>query len=170
MAQVSVPWPLARRTDERDEFAAALDQDGTNVVVLYGPAGVGKSRLADAFLDVAETSGRLTARVTGSRAAALMPLGALAPVLPHDLDSTATARELFERTRTEFVSLGGDGRLVLLVDDAHLLDTSSSVLLTQLIDAGAVFVVATIRRRHRGRPRRRGWWRRRTRRRHRSAA
>ena len=159
MAQVSVPWPLARRTDERDGFAAALDQDGTNVVVLYGPAGVGKSRLADAFLDAAETSGRLTARVTGSRAAALMPLGALAPVLPHDLDSSATARELFERTRTEFVSLGGDGRLVLLVDDAHLLDTSSSVLLTQLIDAGAVFVVATIRDGEAVPDAVAGWWR-----------
>jgi len=145
VAQLSNPWPLARRGAEQDAFAAALDQDGTNVVVLYGPAGVGKSRLADSFLDAAEDQGRLTARVTGSAAAALMPLGALAPVLPPDLDATATARELFERTRSQLQSLGGDGRLVLLVDDAHLLDTSSAVLLTQLIDAGAVFVVATIR-------------------------
>ncbi|HWJ96621.1 MAG TPA: AAA family ATPase, partial [Acidimicrobiales bacterium] len=145
MAQLSNPWPLARRAAEQDAFIAALDQDGTNVVVLYGTAGVGKSRLADAFLDAAEEHGRLTARVTGSTAAALMPLGALAPVLPHDLDATATARDLFERTRSQLQSLGGDGRLVLMVDDAHLLDTSSAVLLTQLIDAGAVFVVATIR-------------------------
>lgn len=145
MAQLSNQWPLARRTGEQDAFTAALGQDGTNVVVLYGPAGVGKSRLADSFVDAAEGQGRLTARVTGSAAAALMPLGALAPVLPYDLDATATARDLFERTRSQLQSLGGDGRLVLMVDDAHLLDTSSAVLLTQLIDAGAVFVVATIR-------------------------
>jgi ATP/maltotriose-dependent transcriptional regulator MalT len=159
VAQLTNTWPLARRTAEQDAFTAALDRDGTNVVVLYGPAGVGKSRLADAFLDAAEQRGRLTARVTASAAAALMPLGALAPVLPHDLDATATARDLFERTRSQLQSLGGDDRLVLLVDDAHLLDTSSAVLLTQLIDAGAVFVVATIREGEVLPDAVAGWWR-----------
>lgn len=145
MAQLSNAWPLARRDGELRSFLDALDDAGTNLVVLYGPAGVGKTRLADAFLDAAEDHGRLTARVTGSAAAALMPLGALAPVLPHDVDATASARDLFERARSELDALGGGARLVLLVDDAHLLDTSSAVLLTQLVDAGAVFVVATIR-------------------------
>ncbi|WP_426571582.1 LuxR C-terminal-related transcriptional regulator [Aquihabitans sp. McL0605] len=159
MAQASNPWPLARRAPELDAFTTALIDPGTNVVVLYGPAGVGKSRLADACLDAAEAQGRLTARVMASKAAALMPLGALAPVLPHDLSSTATARELFERTRAEFTAMGGDGRLVLLVDDAHLLDTSSAVLLTQLIEAGAVFVVATIRDGEAVPDAVAGWWR-----------
>ena len=145
MAHQSNPWPLARRESELRAFVGALDGPDHNLIVLYGPAGVGKSRLADAFLADAEARGRLTARVTGSAAAALMPLGALAPVLPHDVDATASARDLFERTRSELQSLGGKARLVLLVDDAHLLDTSSAVLLTQLVDAGAVFVVATIR-------------------------
>ncbi len=159
MAQLSNPWPLARRRSELEGFVAALDGASTNVVVVYGPAGVGKSRLADAFLAAAEEQGRLTARVTGSTAAALMPLGALAPVLPHDLDATASARDLFERTRSELQSLGGEGRLVLLVDDAHVLDTSSAVLLTQLIDAGAVFVVATIRDGEAVPDAVAGWWR-----------
>ncbi|WP_421118717.1 LuxR C-terminal-related transcriptional regulator [Aquihabitans daechungensis] len=150
---------MARRGPELDGFAASLGESGTNVVVLYGPAGVGKSRLADAFLTAAEEQGRLTARVTGSTAAALMPLGALAPILPHDLDATSSARELFERTRSGLQSLGGEGRLVLLVDDAHLLDTSSAVLLTQLIDAGAVFVVATIRDGEAVPDAVAGWWR-----------
>jgi ATP/maltotriose-dependent transcriptional regulator MalT len=157
--QLTNPWPLARREGEIEAFAAALAQDGTNLVVLYGPAGVGKSRLADAMVAAAEQHGRLTARVTGSAAAALMPLGALAPVLPHDLDATASARDLFEQTRSGLQSLGGDERLVLLVDDAHLLDTSSAVLLTQLIDAGAVFVVATIREGEVVPDAVAGWWR-----------
>jgi ATP/maltotriose-dependent transcriptional regulator MalT len=158
VGQLTNPWPLARRHQEIEAFDQALVDDGTNVVVLYGPAGVGKSRLADAFLAAAERHGRLTARVTASSAAALLPLAALAPILPHDVD-TAAARDLFERTRSQLQSLGGEGRLVLLVDDAHLLDTSSAVLLTQLIDAGAVFVVATIRQ---GEPLPdavAGWWR-----------
>lgn len=150
---------MARRQAELDAFAAALDQDGTNLVVLYGPAGVGKSRLAEAMVDAAEQRGRLTARVTGGAAAALMPLGALAPILPHDLEAAPSARDLFERTRAELHALGGDERLVLLVDDAHLLDTSSAVLLTQLVDAGAVFVVATIRDGEALPDAVAGWWR-----------
>ncbi|CAN5547907.1 LuxR family transcriptional regulator [soil metagenome] len=145
MEKLSDAWPLARRQPELDGFARALDDPAKTAVVLYGPAGVGKSRLADTFLARAATTGRLTARVMASQAAALLPLGALAPVLPHDLGSSATPTELFERTRTEFLSMGGGERLVLMVDDAHLLDTSSAVLLTQLLAAGAVFVVATIR-------------------------
>ncbi|QXC60752.1 LuxR C-terminal-related transcriptional regulator [Aquihabitans sp. G128] len=138
-------WPLARRQPELDAFSRALDDPDRTAVVLYGPAGVGKSRLADACLARAEAAGRLTARVMASQAAALLPLGALAPVLPHVLTPSASPSELFDQTRTEFLAMGGGGRLVLLVDDAHLLDTSSAVLLTQLLAARAVFVVATIR-------------------------
>ena len=133
------------REAQIDAFHEALTEPGRNLVVLQGPAGVGKTRLADAFLDAAEADGRLTARVLGSRAAAVLPLGALGPVLPHVINASTTPRELFDRTREEFTELGGGERLVLLVDDAHLLDTSSAVLLTQLIEVGAVFVVATIR-------------------------
>jgi ATP/maltotriose-dependent transcriptional regulator MalT len=45
------------------------------------------------------------------------------------------------------------------VDDAHLLAGSSAVLLTQLIDAGAVFVVATIRAGEPAPDAIAGWWR-----------
>ncbi|MEO6629532.1 MAG: hypothetical protein ABIP03_13320, partial [Aquihabitans sp.] len=38
-----------------------------------------------------------------------------------------------------------DGQLVLMVDDAHLLDNSSATLLSQLLDAEVVFLIATIR-------------------------
>jgi hypothetical protein len=38
---------------------------------------------------------------------------------------------------------GGARRLVLLVDDAHLLDDVSATLVYQLVRAHAVFVIAT---------------------------
>ena len=159
MAEVSDPWPLAHREPEPAAVATALADPNRTVVVLYGPAGVGKSRLADACLTLAEADGHLTARVLASEAAALLPLGALAPVLPHDLGSSASPRALFERTRTELAALGGGSRPVLMVDDAHLLDTSSAVLLTQLIEVDAVFVVATIRDGEQLPDAVAGWWR-----------
>lgn len=159
MAPLTRQWPLAHRDAELEAFTEALAEPGRNLLVLYGPAGVGKSRLADACLDLAEDRGYLTARVLASKAAALLPLGALAPILPHDLVDTASPRVLFERTRDELHSLGGGERLVLLVDDAHLLDASSAVLLSQLIEAGAVFVVATIREGEPASDAVAGWWR-----------
>ncbi|HMJ74842.1 MAG TPA: AAA family ATPase, partial [Iamia sp.] len=157
--QVSEPWPLTRREPELLTFTAALADPDRHCLVLYGPAGVGKSRLAAACLAQAEAGGHLTARVMASQAAALLPLGALAPILPHDIGAQASPAEVFERTRAGLAALGGDRRLVLMVDDAHLLDTSSAVLLTQLLGAGVVFVLATIREGEALPDAVAGWWR-----------
>jgi DNA-binding CsgD family transcriptional regulator/type II secretory pathway predicted ATPase ExeA len=159
MGEAGEPWPLAHRQGEIEAFTAALGDPERALVVLYGTAGVGKTRLADACLAAAEADGHLTARVLASEAAAKLPLGALAPILPRDLATTASPRELFERTRDELAELGGHKRPVLMVDDAHLLDTSSAVLLTQLVEAGAVFAVATIREGEALPDAVAGWWR-----------
>jgi DNA-binding CsgD family transcriptional regulator len=75
-----------------------------------------------------------------------MPLGALAAVLPADLGDSTSPRDLLERTLAELDELRtSEGRLVLMVDDAHLLDNSSASLLGQILDAEAVFLIATIR-------------------------
>ena len=51
-------------------------------VVLAGPAGVGKSRLAIEFLDVIERAGTHTVRVRATRATRTIPFGAFARWLP----------------------------------------------------------------------------------------
>ena len=65
---------------------------------------------------------------------------------------------LFEAARRAMVALG-TSRPVILVDDAHNLDLSSAVLLTQLISAGVVMVVATIRDGEALPDAVAGWWR-----------
>lgn len=144
---VGVPgggWPLAGRSIELEAFAQALDRSTCGAIVLYGQPGVGKTTLGEAFLDRAKDEGHPTGRVMASAAAATMPLGAMATVLPADADSSSAPGALFESTRRAMVS-AGTSRPVLLVDDAHNLDLSSAVLLTQLIAAEVVTVVATIR-------------------------
>lgn len=137
-------WPLIGRAIELEAFERALSRPTCAAVVLYGEAGVGKSRLADTFLASADEMGHPTARVLASAAAATMPLGAMAPVLPADVDASSAPGALFESARRAMATLG-TSRPVILVDDAHNLDVSSAVLLTQLIAAGVVMVVATIR-------------------------
>ncbi|MCX5233336.1 LuxR C-terminal-related transcriptional regulator [Streptomyces sp. NBC_00233] len=43
------------------------------------------------------------------------------------------------------LSKPGEHRMVVLVDDVHLLDATSAVLLRQLLDAGVIFLIGTVR-------------------------
>lgn len=119
-------------------------------VMIAGPAGVGKTRLALEGLRLAEAAGMATARVTATRAAASLPLGALAPLLPAThhgqtgggVDDRA---DLLRRSAAALIERAEGKRLALLVDDAHLLDDASATLVHQLAGGTATFVIATLR-------------------------
>ena len=138
-------WPLVGRAGELADFRKALADRSRGGVLIFGPAGVGKTRLAEEFLAVAEGAGRDTGRATASATAAQVPLGALAHLLPAGVGSDrCDAVALFDGVVQTFRPPGG-APLVLLVDDLHVLDRTSLMLLTQLMDAGAVFLVGTVR-------------------------
>jgi len=113
-----------------------------NCIVLRGPAGVGKSRLADECLAAAEAAGARVGRATAAAAISDLPLAALAHLLPPASPDDADPRVLLERARQH---LGGDGRFVLLIDDVPALDPASAVLIAQLVSADALFLIATAR-------------------------
>jgi len=137
-------WPLTGRQAEVERLDALLAAKGRAGVVLAGPPGVGKTRLANECLDVAVTRGYATARAVASRAAAGIPLGALATLLP-EVRSAGGPADLLRWARAEIAKLGGGRRLALLVDDVHLLDDTSAALVGQVALAGDAFVVATLR-------------------------
>ncbi len=117
-------------------------------MLVCGPAGVGKTRLADECTAAAEAAGRVTIRAKGSATASAVPLGALAHLLPtgvadgrRQLDPPAGWASAVEAFR----SRGNDERPVLLVDDLHFLDAASAILLAQLVEANAVFLIGTVR-------------------------
>jgi DNA-binding CsgD family transcriptional regulator len=119
-------------------------------VVLQGPAGVGKTRLAEEALRLAERAGRRVGRAVGHPATASIPLGALAHLLPETLvrdlgvgDDERTA--LFHVARAELRRLAGDDRLVLLVDDLDLLDDTSVAVLVPLVVSRSLFLLGTVR-------------------------
>ncbi|MFI8294187.1 LuxR C-terminal-related transcriptional regulator [Streptomyces sp. NPDC085614] len=112
--------------------------------VIFGVAGVGKSRLAEEWLDRAVGAGFKGARATASAAAAAVPLGAIAHLLPTGVDLSDPVRGF----ATVVEVLGGAARRerwAVLVDDLHLLDATSAVLLRQLMDAGVVRLIGTVR-------------------------
>lgn len=116
-------------------------------VLLAGPPGVGKSRLAAECTRAAEARGHRSIRIRATRAASGVPFGAFAPVLPV-LDDMAGAgpqpnhlRQAVDALRAE----AGEGGLILVADDVHLLDEVSATLLLQLASLRVAFVVATLR-------------------------
>ena len=139
-------WPLVGRHVEVDLFSATLADPHAHGFVIHGPAGVGKTRLADQCLDAAGVRGRAVARATATEGSRNVPLGVLAPLLPAGLasqrsDLVAIVSEVRDVLRPQ----AQGGPLVLFVDDAHLVDATSATVLSQLVDSGLVFLVATVR-------------------------
>ena len=136
-------WPLTGRGEAIDDFRSALRDPACTGMLFYGAAGVGKTRLADECLALVEASGLPVARATASRTAAALPLAALAHLLPPLGDADPVA--LFAQARAGLEQRFGADRLVLRLDDAHLVDAASAVLIEQLVDDGRVFLLGTVR-------------------------
>ena len=135
-------WPIVGRDDE----LAFIERGraATSAVVLMGPAGVGKSRLAREALRRAEQGGLMTRWVQATRSAATVPLGAFAGVIP-DRARSEDPLELLRGSAAALRELGGTRTLVLGIDDAQLLDDSSAALVLELTLTEAVFAVITVR-------------------------
>ncbi|PSL55839.1 AAA ATPase-like protein [Saccharothrix carnea] len=137
-------WPLVGRTEELNLISASIRRrpDGPAGMVLTGAAGVGKTRLAQEALTAAERRGALVRWVAGTASARTVPLGAFAATLrlaePDPIRAVPRAvEELLADTRPAGV--------VVVVDDAHLLDELSAVLVHQLVLRKAASVLLTLR-------------------------
>ena len=137
-------WPLVGREHELEIITKALDEETVTGVVLAGPSGVGKTRLADECLRRAAAAGLAAVRVTATKATSQIPFGALAPLLPV-ADPRDPAGYTLQWAAGALAQLADCKRLVLFVDDGHYLDDQSAGLMLQLAMARAAFVVVTLR-------------------------
>ena len=135
-------WRLVGRRVELAAVAEALADRETSGVVFMGEGGVGKTRLAEECLRIGIDAGYSTARVTATRGAADIPLGALAPLF---LELGDKAVNLLSAARAALAERAGESQLLLMVDDAHLLDDVSAALLLSIASDRQVFVIATLR-------------------------
>lgn len=138
-------WPLVGRAEELSLSASALVNPGAGGVVVTGPAGVGKTRLAREVVARADADGWVVAWAQASRSAAAVALGALAHLLPPLGKEPADRSEVLRRANRALRRRAEGGRLLVAVDDAHLLDDASATLVLQLARSGEVAVVVTLR-------------------------
>ncbi len=140
---MAATWPLVGRDEELELLRSQLRDVEVSGLVLSGVAGTGKSRLARELLRVAAEAGHPSERIVASRAAASIPFGPFAHLLPAGVGAP-TAGAL--RTAADALAeRGGSRRLVLVVDDAHLLDDASVALLHRVMLERTVFTLATVR-------------------------
>jgi DNA-binding CsgD family transcriptional regulator len=137
-------WPFIGRQDEL-AWVAARRREGTCCgVVVSGAAGVGKTRLARELLAVAVADGVATEWVQATRAAASIPLGAFASLIPPGAPG-GNRLQLFQSCTEAIRQRGaGAGGVMLGVDDAQLLDPASAALVLHMATTAA-FVVVTVR-------------------------
>lgn len=125
-------------------MARALGRTTTGAVVLVGAPGIGKTRLLVEAEALGRAAGFDTERVTATRAASTIPFGAVAQLLPPARAAVERA-DLLRQVGQHLEARGGARPVLLLVDDAHLLDDASAALVHQLVVGGAAFLVATQR-------------------------
>jgi DNA-binding NarL/FixJ family response regulator len=140
---MAVTWPLTGRTEELSLISRLTRrQDGPAGVVLAGAAGVGKTRLVREGLTLAEQRGASTRWAVATASARAVPLGAFAATLPALGPDPA---RLVRQATDALLAGAGKAGVIVGVDDAHLLDELSAVLVHQLVLRRAAGVVLTLR-------------------------
>lgn len=131
-------WPLIGRDDELRRVAVAIRRGAAGIVVA-GQAGVGKTRLAREALDLVHASAARVLWAQGSSSARPLPLGAFAGLLdiPPGDPAGVIGRAMHD--------LVGRQPLVVVVDDAHLLDEHSAIVLHRIVVRRLATVLVTVR-------------------------
>jgi hypothetical protein len=96
-------------------------------------------------LDVAVRAGRAVAQATATETASTIPLGALSHLLPVGSAGVTSGVELLRQARLALGARSGRQKLVLCVDDAHLLDPVLATLVQQLVMGDTAVVFVTVR-------------------------
>ncbi|NMH97847.1 helix-turn-helix transcriptional regulator [Pseudonocardia sp. K10HN5] len=125
-------------------IAEILNGDQPRCVVIAGGAGVGKTRLAREALAEVQDRGRPTRWAAATVAASAIPLGALAHLLPA-AEGASGPLALLQGALSALGNGGCGERMVVGIDDAHLLDDLSVALVHQVALVGTVAVVLTAR-------------------------
>jgi DNA-binding CsgD family transcriptional regulator len=141
----SAEWPLIGRGEELAAVEQSLASRGAQAVVLAGAPGVGKTRLAREVLGLCQAREYVVRWAAATQAASSIPFGAVAHLMPRLGDTVPDRVELLRRVADGLVAEAGGRRLLVAIDDAHLLDDSSAALVHHFATATPVTILVTTR-------------------------
>ncbi|GAB93097.1 AAA family ATPase, partial [Gordonia rhizosphera] len=135
-------WPMVGRTKEMRIVEAALSAPAESGILISGPEGVGKSRIAREALSAVAAKGGGTRWTAGTSAARDIPLGAFSAWVPAGVSDTVSVLQGVIEALTAASSASG---VVVGVDDVHLLDDLSAFVVHQIVARGTAKLVLTAR-------------------------
>jgi DNA-binding CsgD family transcriptional regulator len=135
-------WPLTGRSESMRAIEAAISASDVPGVVVWGAAGVGKSRIAREALSVAVARGCEGRWAVGTTSARTVPLGAFTAWAQSGVTDTV---ELVRGVIESLTAAPADTTVVVVVDDVHRLDDLSTFVVQQIVQRGAAKVVLTVR-------------------------
>jgi DNA-binding CsgD family transcriptional regulator len=139
---VRLSWPLIGRSEEMRTIEAAISAADVAGILICGGAGVGKSRIAREALSAAASQGYETRWTVGTSSARAIPLGAFTAWAPSGVtDTVQLLRGVIESLTAAPLST----KVVVGVDDVHLLDDLSTFVVHQIVQRGAAKVILTVR-------------------------
>jgi DNA-binding CsgD family transcriptional regulator len=137
-------WPLVGR-DEELEYVARVRREGTAAVVVGGAPGVGRSRLAAEAAAAARAERWTGERIDGATATASIPFGAVAHLAPEGFSGHDDPLGLLLAVTEHMRARAARRPLMIVVDDAHLLDEASLAAVRRLVGLPSLFLLLTVR-------------------------
>lgn len=135
-------WPLIGRAQELDEAVSLIGGRAYRGIALTGKPGVGKSRLAREVVQSLAGAGWTVRRASATATSRSIPLGAFAQ-WAEDFDGAPLA--LARKVIASLTAGAASDRLLVFVDDAHLLDDLSALVVHQLVQTERATAIVTLR-------------------------
>jgi DNA-binding CsgD family transcriptional regulator len=135
-------WPLTGRSEEMRAIEAAISTSDVSGIVVGGAAGVGKSRIVREALSAAVSRGCEGRWAVGTSSARTLPLGAFTAWAQSGVTDTV---QLVRGVIESLTAAPASTTVVVGVDDVHLLDDLSIIVVEQIVQRGAAKVVLTLR-------------------------
>ncbi|PWR14786.1 LuxR family transcriptional regulator [Micromonospora sicca] len=138
-------WDFVGRTDELNRLLSAVGSPEGRGLLFSGSAGVGKSRLLREGVAALPTDRYAIWSVSASATTAALPFGGLVQVLPADQPQGLSPAGILRWAVDVLQGQAAGRRIVLAIDDVHLLDPPSAALVHLISRAENATVLGTLR-------------------------
>ncbi|MGK5738639.1 LuxR C-terminal-related transcriptional regulator [Micromonospora sp. URMC 103] len=138
-------WSFVGRTDELNRLLSAVTGAEGRGLFFSGSAGIGKSRLLREGVAALPTDRYAIWSIAASATTAALPFGGLVQVLPAEQPQGLSPAGILRWALDVLQQQAAGRRIVLAIDDAHLLDPPSAALVHLVARADNTTVIGTLR-------------------------
>ncbi|RKN20059.1 LuxR family transcriptional regulator [Micromonospora musae] len=138
-------WSFVGRTDELDRLLSAVTGTEGRGLFYSGSAGIGKSRLLREGVAALPNDRYAIWSIAASATTASLPFGGLVQVLPAEQPQGLSPAGILRWALDVLQQQAAGRRIVLAIDDAHLLDQPSAALVHLVARAENATVIGTLR-------------------------